>query len=382
VIQIALYDCGKFPAVHDEQRLILSRGLVGDPDRIHPDKGNIQERSKSFFHGSPFGIRLPTLKKGTRSPDWNSPGSCLMIVPIILFVIGLVLLLKGGSFTVRGAEGLALRLGVAPATIGFTIVAFGTSLPELVVTTEAFSRGEAGIGFGNIVGSNIANIGLILGLIALLRLLSCSTSPSSRKNSSMSILMVLLGTAVFVLFSLRGVLDTLSGVVFLGLFSLILFSTWKSGPEPDPPGDPAARPLLLTIAGLASVIIGSHLLLTGAVEIALAFSISPLVIGLSLVAVGTSLPELATSLVAAMKNSQGIALGNVLGSNIFNLLFIRGINSLATSIPIPDQGSLIALSLFTAGLVPFLLWRPAITRIAGGALLGAYILYITLLFLG
>jgi cation:H+ antiporter len=304
-----------------------------------------------------------------------------MIIPLILFVIGLAFLLKGASIAVRGAEGLAIRLGVAPATIGFTVIAFGTSLPELVVTTEAFSRGDIGIGFGNIIGSNIANIGLILGLIALFQpVVCCTTAP--RQNLIRTTFMVLAATAVFILFAIRGALDTISGIVFLGMFCAILFSLWRSAPGADPPSDePAPYPLLLTGAGLAAVIIGAHLLLTGAVEIALAFSISPLVIGLSMVAIGTSLPELATSVVAVMKKSPGVALGNVLGSNIFNLLFIGGINSLGTTIPVPDLRILAVLSLFTLGLIPLLSVRPAIIRIAGGALLSGYIVYIVLLFL-
>jgi cation:H+ antiporter len=305
-----------------------------------------------------------------------------MIVPLILFGIGLVLLLKGASVAVRGAEGLALRLGVAPATIAFTVIAFGTSLPELVVTTEAFSRGDAGIGFGNIVGSNIANIGLILGLIALLQPVVCCISPP-RQNLIRTSFMVLAATAVFILFAMRGALDTISGIVFLGMFGAIMFSLWRSAPGADPSSDnPAPYPLLLTGAGLAAVIFGAHLLLTGAVEIALALSISPLVIGLSMVAIGTSLPELATSVVAALKKSPGVAVGTVLGSNIFNLLFIGGINSLGATIPIPDLPSLAVLSLFTLGLLPLLSGRVTIIRIAGGALLSGYVVYIVLLFLG
>ena len=304
-----------------------------------------------------------------------------MIIPLVLFIIGLALLLKGASVAVRGAEGLALRFGVAPTTIGLTIIAFGTSLPELVVTTEAFARGDSGIGFGNIIGSNIANIGLILGLIALFQPVTCCNTPS-RSSVIRTTLMVLGATAVFVLFSLRGMLDTVSGIVFLAVFVAILFSLWRDAPPVAPVRDDRAPyPLLLTGAGLAAVIVGAHLLLTGAVEIALAFDISPLVIGLSMVAIGTSLPELATSVVAALKKSPGVAMGNVLGSNIFNLLFVGGINSLGAGIPIPDSASLGVLCLFSLGLVPLLTGRPAITRIAGGVLLSGYLLYITLLFL-
>ncbi len=304
-----------------------------------------------------------------------------MIIPLILFVIGLALLLKGASVAVRGAEGLALRFGVSPATIGLTIIAFGTSLPELVVTTEAFARGDAGIGFGNIVGSNIANIGLILGLIALFHPITCCNTPS-RSYVIRTSLMVLGATAVFVLFSLRGMLDTIAGIVFLGVFFAILFSLWRSDPPSMPvPDESVSYPLLLTGAGLAAVIIGAHLLLTGAVEIALTFGISSLVIGLSMVAIGTSLPELATSVVAAVKKSPGVAMGNILGSNIFNLLFIGGINSLWATIPVPGSASLAALCLFSLAMFTLLTGRPAVTRVAGVALLSGYIITIALLFL-
>ncbi len=304
-----------------------------------------------------------------------------MIVPFVLFIIGLALLLKGASVAVRGAEGLATRFGVAPATIGFTVIAFGTSLPELVVSTEAFVRGDAGIGFGNIVGSNIANIGLVLGLIALLVPATCC-NVTSRSYVAKTIFIVLAATAVFILFSMRGVLDSLSGIVFLGIFIAILFSLWRSGPEVDPvPDEQIPYPLALTVGGLAAVILGAHLLLTGAGEIALAFDISSLVIGLSMVALGTSLPELATSVVAAMKKSPGVAMGNILGSNIFNLLFIGGINSLGHTTPVPVNGSLAALCLFSIGLIPFMIARPSFIRVFGGILVGGYIIYIAFLFL-
>jgi len=305
-----------------------------------------------------------------------------MIIPLVLFIIGLALLLKGASIAVWGAEGLALRFGVAPATIGLTIIAFGTSLPELVVTTEAFAGGDYGIGFGNIVGSNIANIGLILGLIALFQPATfCNTS--SRSTGIRTSLMVLGATAVFVLFTMRGMLDTVSGIVFLGVFLAILFSLWRSDPLVDSMSDEQVPyPLLLTGGGLAAVILGAHMFLTGAVEIALAFGISPLVIGLSMVALGTSLPELATSVVAAVKKSTGIAMGNILGSNIFNLLLIGGINALGRKVPIPLDWSPVVLCLFSIGIIPLLSRRSSVTRIAGGTLLGGYVVYIAFLFLG
>jgi cation:H+ antiporter len=299
---------------------------------------------------------------------------------LLLFATGLILLLKGADFAVRGAESLAVKIGVSPTTIGLTVVAFGTSLPELVVTSEAFRRGDYAIGTGNLIGSNIANIGLILGLVALLMPSVCSL-PSSRPHLLRNALLTLAATMVFALFALRGFFDFISGTVFLLIFSGMLYLLWRSGAGADPPSDFHSRyPLLLTVAGLGMVVIGAHLLLTGAVEIAEILSVPSAVIGLSLVAVGTSIPELATSIVAAIKKSPGIAVGNILGSNIFNLLFVLGINSLFFTIPVPDPKDILVMIGFTIGIFPLFIRRMCETRIWGGVLLCAYISYLVLLF--
>lgn len=303
-----------------------------------------------------------------------------MFLPVVLFAIGLILLLKGADVAVRGAESLAVKIGVSPATIGLTVVAFGTSLPELVVSTEAFRRGDYAIGTGNVVGSTIANIGLILGLVALLMPAVCSV-PASRPRLFENALLTLSAAMVFALLALRGFFDFISGAAFLLIFSWMLFILWRTGPGPDPPSDSHSRyPLVLTIAGLGMVILGAHLLLTGAVEIAEILSLPPAVIGLSLVAVGTSVPELATSTMAAIKKSPGIAIGNILGSNIFNLLFVIGINSLFFTIPVPDPKYIIVMIGFSIAIFPLFIQRICETRIWGGVLLGAYVTYIVLLF--
>ncbi|HNQ29245.1 MAG TPA: calcium/sodium antiporter [Methanolinea sp.] len=303
-----------------------------------------------------------------------------MIIPLILFSAGLVLLLKGADLTVEGAEGIASRLGISATFIGLTVVAFGTSLPELVVTSEAFRAGNFGIGTGNIIGSNISNIALILGLYAVL------APPAfrvhlSRQRFMLHTALMLSATVAFALLCWRSVLDLLSGIVMLALFAALVVILWRSGhvmeraAEKDSPYS-----LLFTIGGLAAVIIGAHLLLTGAVEIAALFAIPPVVIGLSMVAVGTSLPELATTVVAAYRNRPGIAIGNIIGSNIFNLLFVMGINALFIPIPPPEMVTIGPLLLFSMAILPLFSGKMTVTRAWGALLVGGYLVYILSLY--
>ena len=297
-----------------------------------------------------------------------------------MFFIGLILLVKGADFLVRGAESLAVRIGVSPTTIGLTVVAFGTSLPELVVSTEAFWLGDFAIGTGNLVGSNIVNIGLVLALGYLIMPANGSLT-ESRSRLLVNALFTLGSALVFALLSLRGFFDGLSGIIFLVIFSGLLFLMWRSDEEPDLPSDSHTRhPLALTVAGLAMVFLGAHLLLSGAVEIAEIFAVPQAVIGLSLVAVGTALPELATTIVAAVKKSHGVAVGNLLGSNIFNLLFILGINSLFFTIPAADPKDTLVMIGFTLAIFPFFIRNNRVRQIWGGLILGAYLLYILLLY--
>lgn len=303
-----------------------------------------------------------------------------MIIPLLLFAIGLILLLKGADITVGGARSLASRFGISPALIGLTVVAFGTSLPELVVTSEAFRGGNFDIGMGNLIGSNIANIALILGLYGLLQPGSAGNYSRQRGFLYYTALM-LLATATFVLLSLRGTFDIFSGILMLTLFSIILVLLWRTGNIMEMSSPEQSRyPLLFTAVGIAAVIIGAHLLLTGVVEIAEIFSIPPVVIGLSMIAIGTSLPELATTIVAAYRNSPGIAVGNILGSNIFNLLFVLGLNALFIPIPSPEPKSISLLLLITIAILPLFSSRRLVTRIWGAVLVCAYLGYIVSLY--
>ena len=308
-------------------------------------------------------------------PEW-----CGILIPLVQFAIGLILLLKGADFTVRGAENLAGKLRVSSTTIGLTVVAFGTSLPELVVTSEAFRQGNYAIATGNVIGSNIANIGLVLGLVGLLMPSVC-TLPASRPRLLENALLTLVATAVFILFAVRGYFDILSGIIFLVLFALILLRMWKHNPDVVSSEITTTRyPLFVTIAGLVMVVLGAELLLEGAGTIAEIFAIPPAVIGLSMVAVGTSLPELATSVVAAIQKRPGISIGNLLGSNIFNLLFVIGLNSLFFTIPVPDLKDILVMLGFTIGIFILFIRKICETRIWGILLLGAYLLYILFLY--
>jgi len=303
-----------------------------------------------------------------------------MILVFILFAIGLILLVKGAEVAVRGAEGLAFRLGVSATTIGLTVVAFGTSLPEFFVTTEAFYTGNYEIGLANITGSNIVNIGFILALCVLINP-STTSIPELRPRFLKDSVLMVVATILYVVFSLRGVLDWISGIVSLLLFSgILIFIRNNSREENNQQCVLIKYPLLQTAGGLVAVIIGSHLLLSAAVDIAELFNISPYVIGLSLVAVGTSLPELATSLIAALKNSPAISVGNIVGSNIFNILFILGANTLFTTVPVPEYTDTLVMAGFAVGIFGLYFGSRWQIRLWALALIILYGIFIAILF--
>ncbi|MDQ0317084.1 calcium/sodium antiporter [Amorphus orientalis] len=316
---------------------------------------------------------------------------------MILFQIlaGVAGLLIGGEFLVRGASRLAVRLGMSPLVVGVTIVGFGTSVPELVTCLEAAWRGAPGIAVGNIVGSNIANILLILGVAAALRPFACSRKAATRDG-----LLVIVTAIAFGLAAMTGELGRWIGGLFVAGLVLYLgwlyFSERKSGDlvdteaaEVPDPGEVTAKPwyldAILVVVGCAVVVIGANQLVDGSVTIARLFNISEDVIGLSLVALGTSLPELATSIVAAVRKHSEIALGNVLGSNVYNVLGIGGITALVHPVPVSldmltfDIPIMVGVSVVMVAMVAT---GARVTRIEGGVLLGAYAAYIGVLYLG
>lgn len=301
-----------------------------------------------------------------------------MIVTIIVFIVGLALLVKGADLFVGGGSGLALRHSISPALIGSTIIAFGTSLPELVVSTNAAATGNTGIALGNVIGSNIANIALIFALCTLIRPDMAAASGASRSALIRHAALMLVATVAFALLAARGTLDALAGAVFLILFAGVLFILVREGREE---GDVEIEShgwadILYIGLGLAAVIIGAQLVVDGAVTLAEAFGIPAFVIGVSIVAVGTSLPELATSLVAAIKDEGAISIGNILGSNIFNLLLVLGISLLLAPATIGSAFDIIAVVLFSVAILPLLFARPSVVRGWSIVLLIGYAAYI------
>lgn len=258
---------------------------------------------------------------------------------VVLFILGLVLLVAGAEFLVRGAAGLAVRLGITPLVIGLTVVAFGTSAPELAVSVQAGLAGQSNIAVGNVVGSNIVNVLLILGLSALIVPLVVS-----QQLVRIDVPLLIGASVLFLLMSLDGRIGLFDGILlFSGIVAYILFALRQSRHESklvedeyaqefgaDKVGKALPLQIVLIVAGLGMLVLGSHWLVDGAVAFARHFGVSELIIGLTIVAIGTSLPELATSVVAALRGERDIAVGNVVGSGIFNILAIAGIAAIVS----------------------------------------------------
>jgi cation:H+ antiporter len=280
-------------------------------------------------------------------------------------LMGLVILLLGGDFLVRGAVDLAKRLGVSALVIGLTVVALGTSAPELVVSLQAALGGTADIALGNVIGSNIANILLVLGVPSLLYPTTCD-APLLRRNTTFAILIAVL----FIGLSSSGVLEFWNGVVLtLILAAFVGYSSTVDRRLPAVTqefaaevehhtykGMTTAQSVLFVVGGLAGLLAGAKFLVDGAVEIARAAEISEAVIGLTLVAIGTSMPELVTALIAAARRHSDVVVGTVLGSCIFNLAGVIGITALVTDVPVGSEflqfdlwvmiGALLLLTIF------------------------------------
>lgn len=304
---------------------------------------------------------------------------------------GLYVLLIGGDFLVKGAVALALRLGVPAFLVSLTIVAFGTSAPELLVSIQAVFDGVPGISLGNIVGSNIANVLLVLGVPAVL-----STLAMRQLELRKSYLIMVIATLVFMALAFNGVFLWWSGAILLSVLGFSLgesIKNAKSGSKEeafagDEDIDPEAalqmswlKIALLIFGGLVALPAGAHFLIKGATEIAIGFGVSDTIIGLTLVALGTSLPELATTVAAARKGQADVALGNVIGSNMFNVLAIAGITSLLAPIPVDpillEQDIWIMLGA-TLLLAPFVFLKWNLGRLGGLAFVLAYGLYISI----
>lgn len=306
----------------------------------------------------------------------------IMILELILFLVGIALLVKGADLFVGGGSGLAARFGVSATTIGFTVIAFGTSLPEFVVSVNAVATDDAGIALGNVLGSNIANIALVLALCAFIRPQLVGKNGDGRNSTLWETGLMLAATAVFVLFALRGTLDFLAGAGMLAAFAVVLALLWRHGKEEEEGGieSHGSRDVLYTVGGLVAVIVGAKFVVDGAVVIAGALGVPTFVIGLSIVAVGTSLPELATSIMAIVRDKGGISVGNILGSNIFNLLFVMGVGALIRPVPIENIADTLVTAAFSLAVVPLFMGGEKFTRAWSLLLLAAYAGYIAVIY--
>lgn len=296
-----------------------------------------------------------------------------MWISLILLIVGIVLILFGADKLTDGATGLARRFNVTELVIGLTVVAFGTSLPEFVTSFMSTLKGSSDISIGNIVGSNIFNVLMIVGCAAWLSPITISKSTIAK-----DIPFAILASLVLVIVSTDSLLDggapdmlsRTDGLVLLGYFAVFMFYTYfisrnkESGEGMQEPAKPQnAMPywkiFLYIVIGLAGLVLGGNLFVDGASEIALAMGVSETIVGLTLVAAGTSLPELATSMVAAKKGSSAIAIGNVIGSNIFNIFFVMGICAAVQPMAVGNI-SYLDLGLMLASML--LLWGFSYTK--------------------
>jgi cation:H+ antiporter len=305
-------------------------------------------------------------------------------------VVGFVLLIGTAELMVRGAVMLAERFGVSPLVIGMTVVAIGTSAPELVVSVRAAFQGAPGLAVGNVVGSNIANVLLILGAAAMI-------SPFQRSEGGLKrdSVMLIGGTLLFIVLALRGELDAYAGAALLvGFFAFLGLSYWRESHDPGEAEEAEetieefegwpkslAGEIVAVVAGLVGLAAGAELLITGGVQVARTWGVSEEVIGLTLFAFGTSLPELAATIVAAWRGHGEVGIGNVLGSNVFNILGVAGVTAVLVPLPISDKVMAFDMWVMLAAalaMVPLVAFGWRLSRLAGAAMFAGYIGYVWL----
>jgi cation:H+ antiporter len=316
----------------------------------------------------------------------------------VKLIIGLVLLVGGGEAVVRGAAAVAQKLGISPLAIGLTVVAFGTSAPELAVNVTAAFADQPGLSFGNIIGSNMANIGLVVGCCGLIRALPINSVVVARE-----IPMMLLATVVTIVMAsdplLGGgaaILDRSDGILMLLFFSVFLYyivgelvrqraehPVLEDLLAPELPtvsrGVAFTRDSLLALAGFGALLYGADLTVEGATALARRFEVPEVVIGIAVVAIGTSLPELAAGLIATIRGHMEIAIGNVVGSNVFNLLLVLAVTVCIRPVEVPARGMIdlgFTAALSIALMVVSLSNHRRILRAEAGLLLATYVAYV------
>ncbi len=313
-----------------------------------------------------------------------------MIIDILLLIAGLILILGGANYLTEGASAVAKKWGVSELVIGLTIVAFGTSAPELVISLMSAVRHSAGLAIGNVVGSNIFNILVIIGVVAMVRPIKVERSILSTEIplvilSSLAILIC--GNSHIINGSGDNVLSRTDGLLLLLFFAVFMrytFSIAKDGSEnTQQESQVKSRPLWLStimiLGGLGALVGGGEIFVNGATGVAKALNVSEAVIGVTIVAAGTSLPELATSIVAAMKNSPGLAVGNVVGSCLFNVFFVLGASATVSPLPLDGITNLDLLTLTGASVLFWLfgsyIRRRTFTRAEGALMFACYVAY-------
>lgn len=311
-----------------------------------------------------------------------------MLLNIVMLILGLFILIMGGDFLVRGASSLALRAHISPLVVGLTVVAFGTSAPELLISVKAALAGSPDLTMGNVVGSNICNLALVLGITALI-------GPIKVQKDSIKIdWPVAMGSSLLLYFVVKekdAVIDSIEGIMFV--FLLIIYTVYiirKSRKETmalkDAEEDlevPEAsnnivKDSLYILGGCAGLYFGADWFVGGAKEMASFLGVSERVIGITVLALGTSLPELVTAIVASIKKETDLALGNLMGSNIFNILSILGITSIIQDIHVSEKivhHDMIVMLGITLLILPLMIYKQRVSRIAGGLLLLVYLVY-------
>ncbi len=321
-----------------------------------------------------------------------------MALDILAIIIGLVILILGAEGLVRGASSLASKLKISALIIGLTVVSFGTSAPELTVNILAAVNDSPDLAIGNIVGSNIANILLILGITALITSMKVKRSTVWKEIPFAIlgvVLLLVMGNDLFfdgALISDIGRTDGIALLAFMGIFMYYVFGLARhdrtaAAEMSEDTGEIKEYPMIasigLTLAGLTGLVIGGRLLVNGAIDIAEAAGLSEALIGLTIVAIGTSLPELATSVVAALKKQADIAIGNVVGSNIFNIFFVLGTTSVILPLPFSSAINIdIGVAILSTVLLFFFMFigrRRQLGRPEGAIFLGLYIVYMVYL---
>jgi len=298
-----------------------------------------------------------------------------LILAVLLLIIGFILLTKGADYFIENSASFAEEKGISPHVVGVTIVAFGTSLPELLVSIISISQGYNDLALGNIVGSNISNIGLVLSVSTFIFYYVLKTDISPDDDANNDSYVMLLAVLLLYFFATDRLISQTEGALFFSLYIIYIFWLYKRTKGDEVSSDESKTSYIFLIGGLIALLIGARLTVDSAVEIALAIGIDEIVIGLSVVAVGTSLPELAGTISAARMGHKEIAVGNVIGSNIANIFLVMGVLSLIKTIKVEDfvvektLPLLIILTIVTFGLIRFTLNR------LSGSLLFAFFLF-------